>query len=96
MHTMINGEQSMNQETADDYGNVAARQTVLEGNFMERVDLTKRKHKFKLLDKTTFFCKESVVYPFINFERMVNFYILTVEDFHEIITYVEHHGMISL
>ena len=27
---------------------------------------------------------------------MDNFYFLTVEDFHEIIAYVEHHGMISL
>ena len=76
MHTMINGERSMNQETPDDYGNIAAGQTVLESNFVERADLTKRKHKFKLVDKTTFFYKESVVYPFINFETMVNFYIL--------------------
>ena len=45
----------------------------------------------------SFFYKESVVYPFIiNFETMGNFYILTAEDFCEIIAYAEHHGMISL
>ena len=54
------------------------------------------KHKVKLKDKATFFCKESVVYPFINFETMGNFYILTAEDFHKIIPYEENYGVISL
>ena len=48
------------------------------------------------MDKTTFFYKEKAIYPFINFEAMCSFYILTVEDLHEIIAYVEHHWMVSL
>ena len=49
------------------------------------------------MSTTIFFLyKESVVYPFIYFETIGNFFILTVEDFLEIIVYVKHHGMISL
>ena len=45
----------------------------------------------------SFFYKESVVYPFIiNFETLGNLFILTAEDFREIIAYAEHPGMISL
>ena len=55
-----------------------------------------KKHKVKLIDKATFFCKESVVYQFLNFEIMGNFYILTTEDFHKIIPYEENYEVISL
>ena len=51
--------------------------------------------KFKVEKrKNTFFFKENVVYPFVNFCKCAdNFYTISDKDYCEVLCYVEHFGV---
>ena len=46
--------------------------------------------------KTTFFYKESVAYPFVNFDYRKHLYVISNNDFCDVISYVDHYGMAAL
>ena len=93
---LIQEECAANENTVDDYGvTIQNGAQYYKGNFLEKESKTKKELKFKRMKRTTFFYKESVVY-FINFDFRKGFYVLSCEEFSDILTYVEHFGMSSL
>ena len=78
------------QSCVDDYGNpVGQGVRYLKGQFLERID-EKNDHKlYKLSKKQTFFYKESVAYPYVNFQETKKGFALKNSDLIEIIQFVE-------
>ena len=67
-----------------------------EGHYWERIRDTKKNIKYKLMNKIVHFFKENIVYPFINFEINNCIYLTTYNEYCDILSYVEHFGMVSL
>lgn len=81
----------------DDYGvTVPEGNRYLRGSYLEKESDNKRELKFKKMKKTTFFYPESVVYPYVNVTKKKELYIISREDFFDIITYVQHYGMSAI
>ena len=81
----------------DDYGqNIFQRQQYVVGNFLERTRSTKKGLLFKEESKKTYFFKESIVYPFVQFSTLKMELYLTNNDFADILAFVEQTGMASL
>ena len=49
-----------------------------------------------MMEKNTFFFKESVVYPFACFKEDNGYHIISREDYCDILNYVDASGMASL
>ena len=93
----IEGESITKEEICDDYGvKVGLGQKYLYGKFLEKEGTCRGGQKFKLMRKTTFFYKESVVYPFVNFDYRKHLYVISNNDFCDVISYVDHYGMAAL
>ena len=93
----IEGESVTKEEICDDYGvKVGLGQKYLYGKFLEKEGTCRGGQKFKLMRKTTFFYKESVAYPFVNFDYRKHLYVISNNDFCDIISYVDHYGMAPL
>ena len=83
-----------NVEVVDDYGNIVAPGlSYIEGRFMEKVDILSKGYLYKLSKKRTFFFKESVVYPFVQFAGHKKGFLLSAEEYVEILNYVESNGL---
>ena len=81
----------------DDYGqNIFQRQQYVVGNFLERTRSTKKGLLFKEESKKTYFFKESIVYPFVQFSTLKMELYLTNNDSAYILAFVEQTGMASL
>ena len=80
---------------SDDYGNkIAPGQQYLEGHFMEETVSSLKGYTYKLNEKKkTFFFKETVVYPFVQFEETKKGHFITMQQFTDIINYVEYNGL---
>ena len=63
---------------------------------MERTRSTKKGLLFKEESKKTYFFKESIVYPFVQFSTLKMELYLTNNDFADILAFVEQTGMASL
>lgn len=79
----------------DDYGvTVGAGQRCLEGHFFELLKVVGSTRKYKLiLSKKALVYRESVVYPFVPFEKKDDCFVLLNNDFVDILRYVEHNGL---
>ena len=86
----------VNCDSIDDYGfKVAAGQPFLKGHFLEKVGECRGGIKFKAQTKKhTYFYKDSVVYPFVNFVQSGDdLYTISDIDNYEVLCYVEHFGI---
>ena len=72
----IISERVAESKIEDDYKHVVQKgDTYIEGRHLEEDGTTRSELKFKLMKKVVFFRKESVVYPFINFQRKDDTYL---------------------
>ena len=84
-------------EIEDDYGHkISQGQQYVVGNFLERTRSTKKGLLLKKESKKTYFFKESIVYPFVQFSTLKMELYLTNNDFADILAFVEQTGMVSL
>ena len=69
----------------DDYGNIPVGVNFIKGHFMEKSVFSNSKYQtYKLLRKVTFFYKESVVYPYVNFGQNKKGFIPKIDEYAEI------------
>ena len=81
-------------EMTDDYGHkVIQGQVCFKGRYLEKDSTSRKEQSFKLMNKFAFFFKDNVVYPFVNFTEKKDLYVITNNDFCDVISYVEHYGM---
>ena len=87
-----------NEEVKDDFNHViTARNSYIEGNYLERQHETKKGQYFNVMKKkSVFFFQESVVYPFVLFEEKGGKLFITNETVVDIIYYVESNGLSSI
>ena len=85
------------EDIVDEYGHkILEGQIYLKGHYLERISDTKKNIKYKLMNKTVYFFKENTVYPFVNLEINNCTYLITYNEYCNILSYVEHFGMVSL
>ena len=78
-------------QMTDDYGNIIALGlNYIEGKFMDKVDTLAEGFLYKLSKKKTYFFKESVVYPFVQFTANKKGFLLSMAEYVEILCYVEN------
>ena len=78
----------------DNYGNsVAAGQAYIEGKFLER---GKYPNIYKETKKTTYFYRETVVYPFVETVPTKNGDYISTAEVNNIICYVESNNMTAI
>ena len=65
----------------------------IEARFMEKVDVLAKGFLYKLSKKITFIFIESVVYLLVQFTRHTNRFFLSVEDYVEVLNYVDSNGL---
>ena len=68
-------------------------QNYIEGHYLEEIYSNKRGIIFKMSKKTVYFYKESVVYPFVQVKEEKKGHFLTIDDYVNILTYVENTGL---
>ena len=80
-----------NGNDSDDYGHTIPIGThYLKGHFMEKTAHSTKTHQtYSLSKKTTYFYKESVVYPFVQFEESKKGFKLDGNHYTEILNFVE-------
>ena len=78
----------------DDYHHVITKdQEYLECHYFEKQDKTRKGHVYRRDWKTAFIYKECIVYPFVNMEENIhNRYLLSNEEYCEILAYIEESG----
>ena len=82
----------------DEYGHsIIEGSSYVEGKYLEFETSKKNEKVYREMDKTVYYYVCSVVYPFVNtrFEKG-KMYHITNNDFCDVISYVQHHGMQSL
>ena len=57
---------------------------------------TKKGHIYRMDSKITFVFKECIIYPFVNIKQSGSKYILSDEDYFEVLRYIEHSGFSHL
>lgn len=81
----------------DDYGNIIPKgATYFKGNFLERVNETIKLEVYKLSKKTTYFYKENILYPYVNFNETKKGLTLNKRDLADIIHFTEQTGFCHL
>ena len=84
-------------QMTDDYNNIiAAGMDYVEGNFLEKLHVVQKGTLYKLSKKKTYFFKESVVYPFVQFTAAKKGLLLSNEEFVTILNYTESTGLSSI
>lgn len=84
-----------NNEVVDGYGNkIPPRQHYLSGRFLERSSISETLHIAS--KKTTFFYKETIVYPCVQVTCTKKGYEITKEELCEILAFVQDNGMSRL
>ena len=77
----------------DDYKNVIDPGLhCIEGRFMEKVDFLWFWYKLSK-KKKTFLFRESAVYPFVQFNRHKKGFFLSMEEYVEVLNYVDSNGL---
>ena len=93
----INTQRQAKEDIHDDYGNIVkGGNSYYSGNFLESRGPCRGGEKYELMEKNTFFFKESVVYPFVCFKEDNGYHIISREDYCDILNYVDASGMASL
>ena len=83
-----------NGKYGDDYGNIIpVGVNFIKGHFMEKSVFSNSKYQtYKLSRKVTLFYKESVVYPYVNSEQNKKGFILKMDEYAEILNFVERNS----
>ena len=83
-----------NGKYGDDYGNIIpVGVDFIKGHFMEKSVFSNSKYQtYKLSRKVTLFYKESVVYPYVNSEQNKKGFILKMDEYAEILNFVERNS----
>ena len=91
-------EVTAGKKMQDDYDvTVTEGKTVLKDHFLEKSSQTKTGQTYKLtIDLQQHFYQESVVYPLVNVREGSGNYFNSNSKFYEVISYVEHFGLMSL
>ena len=89
------------RETADDIvddyrHHVQRNQQYIECHYLEKDDKTKKGHIYRMDSKIAFVFKECIIYPFVNIKQSGSKYILSDEDYCEVLRYIEHSGFSHL
>ena len=94
---IIVDEIEADHDMGDDYGHtVATGVSFFTGNFLEEMYAVKDGCYYKMCKKDTFIFKESIVYPFVQFQPRKKGYFLPNTDLVEILNYIEQNGLASL
>ena len=81
----------------DDYGNqIAPGVEYIIGQFLEKTEWGSKGSFYKLSKKKTYFYKESVVYPAVQFTGRKKGYFLSNQEYAEILNFVDQTGFTSL
>ena len=81
----------------DDYGNVFAEgNSYLARHFLEKISETEMKQTFQLTSKTTYFYKESILYPYVQFTESKKALVLENLHYMEILQYIEQNNFSHL
>ena len=64
-----------------------------EGKFLERKDESAKDTTYRISKRKTYFFKESIVHPFIQFKATKKGNFLPVKEYVEILNYVENNGL---
>lgn len=91
----INDYITADVDVTDDYGvQIAAGQSYIEGHFLEKVSSSNKGHIYKLQEKKkTFFFRESVVYPFVQILPSKRGHFLSINEYVEILNFIESNGL---
>ena len=85
------------KEITDDYFNtIVSGQQYIEGRFLGKTESAIKGNYYKLQKQKTFFFHELVVYPYVQFQEGKKGLLLSVEEYVEILNYVEHIGISHL
>ena len=81
----------------DDYNNIISPgMDHFEGKFMEKVHIEPKGTLYKLSKKKTYFFKESVVYPFVQFKGSKKGFLLSNEEFVTVLNFIESTELSSI
>ena len=81
----------------DDYRHIVhTGQGYFEGYFLEEVNSNSKGRNFKLVPKIAFVFRKSIVYPLVQFEERKDKLFITIQDYVEILYYIEEKGLASL
>ena len=77
----------------DDYQkHVAAGQKYMEGRLLEKAGSNRSGHKFKVSSKRSFFFRDSVLYPYVEFDDAGRFMILSIKEYYNVLHYTGLHS----
>ena len=81
------------EDEHDAYGHSVPKGVAfMKGNFLEKIQDSTNGQIFKLPKKITFFYKESVLYPYVNFKETKKGLVLSSSEYTDIIHYVENNN----
>ena len=81
------------EDEHDAYGHSVPKGVAfMKGNFLEKIQDSTNGQIFKLSKKITFFYKESVLYPYVNFKETKKGLVLSSSEYTDIIHYVENNN----
>ena len=91
-------ESQANTRVVDDYEHIVPEGVdYLKGHYLEKVDETIKVYKYQLMHKkSVFFYKESVVYPFVNFQATQKHLLLLKRDYVDMLYYLEQNGVATM
>jgi len=87
------------EDVRDDYNGIIPKANVYHtGYFLEKINFDKKSRTYKMeKSKVTFFYKESVLFPFVNFHvNKGDNLILKNEDYTDIVVYIEQNSLIHV
>ena len=80
----------------DDYGNtIVPGHKFFQAKYLEKLIEKKHRQVYKEKRKIAYIPKTSIVYPFVNFKKETDKYIIDNNELCEVIAYVEHFGLVS-
>ena len=89
--------QSSYDRMTDDYNVILQGVAYFTGKFLEWTKRGKRCSFYRLVtEKSTYFYKESVVFPFVNIINEKNKLVLKDDDYTDILMYIEKSGFTHL
>ena len=97
---VVEVNQRLEEKCVDDYGHeIGSNMVHLSGHFLEQSEKrsTTKRSVYKESTKISFFYKESILYPYVNMQEQSNGYLcLNVEDYTDILYYIENNGFSHL
>ena len=87
----------LTEDCVDNYGHhVAAGFRMIKGRYIEGASEKSYSINYHILKKNVYVLKESVLYPFVNFDITKTFYFIRNNDYCGILSHVEHFRVSAL